>query len=189
MPGTSSSPIVPSATTASRMRSPIFFRPRCASPGGMSGASGTPATSGSPGAVTGSAPPGGVACVRPPAGASATFSSRPASGLRNEVAKKTAPAVSVASTRATMTARAMRGVMAPSYVTTDGTEIRPGSALLEVFRVDRDLVLLVRRDFVGGVDRVHRADGLAGATVDADVRIDEVLLGVVVRLDAVDGAF
>src|SRR5688572_28299002 len=64
----------------------------------------------------------------------------------------------------------------------------PPALFLEVVGVDLGLVLLVGGDLVGRVDRVDRADGLAGAAVDADVGVDEVLLRVVVRLDAVDRA-
>src|SRR5262245_2440060 len=62
-----------------------------------------------------------------------------------------------------------------------------GLLLLEELGVLRDLMLLLARHFVRGKDGVHRADGLAGAAVDADVGIDEVLLLGIGGLDAIDG--
>src|SRR5438093_9807932 len=61
-------------------------------------------------------------------------------------------------------------------------------ARLEVVGVDLDEVLPLRRHLVLGEDGVDRALRLAGAAVDALIRVDVVLLVVVGRVDAVDGA-
>src|SRR5437879_2981433 len=60
--------------------------------------------------------------------------------------------------------------------------------LLEVVVVDLDELCPLRGHLVLREDRVHRAGVHAGAAVDALVRIDEVHVGVVVGVDAVDGA-
>src|SRR5919205_1192772 len=66
----------------------------------------------------------------------------------------------------------------------------PGARLLpyKVISVDLDEVLLVWRHLILSVDGVDRALRLAGAAVDALVGIDVVLLVLVGRVDAIDGA-
>src|SRR5579883_172043 len=69
-------------------------------------------------------------------------------------------------------------------------DLRAGSILVGVpERVDLDEVLLIVGDIVLGEDRGHRAGRLAGAAVDALVRIDvQHLVLVAIVVDAVDGA-
>jgi len=58
----------------------------------------------------------------------------------------------------------------------------------KVIGVDLDEVLLVCGHLILGVDGVDRALRLAGAAVDALVRVDVVLLILVGRVDAIDGS-
>lgn len=61
----------------------------------------------------------------------------------------------------------------------------PARLLLEVVRVDLNVLLLIVRHVVVRIDRVHRTHGLAGAAVNTDFWIDVKLRIIVGRVDAV----
>src|SRR3990170_6130785 len=69
-----------------------------------------------------------------------------------------------------------------------GTEGAAGLVRLEPLAVLGDVPLPLRWDVVLEVDRVHRADRLAGGAVDAGVGVDVVLLVLFRGVDAVNGA-